>query len=185
MITRITVYTLPLVLAFLVLLIFIPSPMQAAEENDLQVQLQTTPEVNAIRADLDVAQFSILVKDNKGQPVKDVELAFTLVSPSKKFFPSTDFPVVEGTTLMNGKVLAPEGKLNFKYAFPIRGEYTLKVKASPIGNSAQAVDKTLHFSINENPPEVRNAIVFILGLMLLGLITGYILTSRRVTREVV
>lgn len=183
--TRITVYTLPLLLAFVVLLIFIPSPIQAAVENDLQVQLQTTPEVNAIRADLDVAEFSILVKDKKGQPVKDVELAFTLVSPAKKFFPSTDFPIVEGTTLMNGKVLASEGKLNFKYVFPIRGEYTLNVNASPIGKSDQAVDKTLHFTINENPPEVRNAIVFVLVLFLLGWITGYILTSRSVTREVV
>ena len=182
--TRITVYPRLFLLVFLVLLIFIPSLAQAAEENELQVQLQTAPEVDAIRPDLDVAQFSILVKDKKGQPVKDVELAFTLESPAKKFFPSTDFPIVEGTTLMNGKVLAPEGKLNFKYVFPIRGEYTLKVKAAPAGKPNQTVEKILRFSLNENPPEVRNAIIFISGLLLLGFAAGYILTSHRVAKEV-
>jgi len=182
--TRIAVYTRPLLLAFLVLFTFIPSPTLAAEENDLQIQVQSTPAFNAIKPNFD-SPFSIVVKDSKGQPVKDVELAFTLESPATKFFPSTDVPRVEGLTLMQSKVFVPEGKLDFRYAFPIRGEYALTVKATPTVNPNQAVEKTLHFTINENPAKVRNVSIFISGLLLLGFATGYILTSRRVAGKVV
>ncbi|GAB6174899.1 hypothetical protein JCM15765_43770 [Paradesulfitobacterium aromaticivorans] len=182
--TRIAVYIRPLLLAFLVLFLFTPSPTHAAEENDLQIQLQSTPEFNVIKPNFD-SQFSIVVKDNKGQPVKDVELAFTLESPAAKFFPSTDVPRVEGLTLMKSKVFVPDGKLDFGYVFPIRGEYALTVKATPTGNPNHAVEKTLHFTINENPTKVRNVSIFISVLLLLGFATGYILTSRRVAGEVV
>lgn len=87
--TRIAVYIRPLLLTFLVLFlfififIFIPSPTQAAEENDLQIQVQSTPGFNAIKPKFD-APFSIVVKDSKGQPVKDVKMAFSLESPATK-----------------------------------------------------------------------------------------------------
>lgn len=86
---------------------------------------------------------------------------------------------------MKSEVFAPEGKLDFRYAFPIRGEYTLTVKATPTGNPSQAVEKTLHFTINENPAKVRNVTIFIVVLLLLGFVTAYILTSRRVIGEAV
>lgn len=182
---RISMHQRLLLLTFLVWFVVIPSVAQASQGTGMHLEIQSTPAADAIRPDLDVVQFSILVNDEQGQPVKDVELAFTLNSPAKKFFPSTDFPIVEGTTLMDSKVLAPQGKLDFQYVFPIRGEYSLKVKATPSGDPSKAVEKTLHISINENPPEVRNAFLLILGLFLLGCIVGYILTSNRVTREAV
>ena len=182
---RIPGYQRILFLTFLVLLSFVPTLAYGGEESGLQVRMVSSPAVDQIRPDLDVTQFSIEVTDAQGQPVRDVEMAFSLDSPAKKFFPSTDFPVVEGTTLMKSNVWAPEGKLDFKYVFPIRGEYTLTVKAFPKGNPKLAVEKVLRFSIHENPPEVRNGMLFMLGLLLFGGIVGYLLTSRKVAAEVV
>lgn len=171
-------------LSLLVMFVCLPSPAQSAENSGLQIKMVSTPSIEQIRPDLDITQFSVLVTDAQGQPVKNLDMAFTLQSPAKKFFPSTDFPVVEGTTLMKSKVLAPEGKLDFQYVFPIRGEYTLKVTAAPQGKPNQVVEKSIRFSLRENPPEVRNGLILMSGMGLLGGLVGFLLTARRIAGEV-
>jgi|GEM_PF-2461187 len=137
---------------------------------------------------------TIEVKNEEGGQVRPdldtakVELSFTevqngsahiqLSSPERKFFSPTDFPMVEGTDLIDSTLSIENGKASFNYMFPIRGDYHLQVdvvdeKGNKVGNHHLVVN------ISENPKEVQNAILFIAILAVFGLIAGYVLARRR------
>ncbi|SFJ21792.1 hypothetical protein [Thermoflavimicrobium dichotomicum] len=121
--------------------------------------------------DGNLAQVEVPVQASEGSLVR-VQLS----SPPKQFFPTTDFPIVEGTQLLDGTFAVHDGKVRFQYMFPIRGTYQLSVE----GVEGSTLKKqVIPIAIDENPDEVRNLILFISGLVLLGLACGFLLTTWR------
>lgn len=145
-----------------------------AQENQVQVKV-SGPAGMAARPDKDTAN----VEFTFGQ-VQNGSAHLLLHSPAKKLFPSTDFPWVEDTDLIDSTVSIVDGKASFDYMFPIRGDYPMTVEL--MDNNGNKLDsQQLLVTIEENPKEIRNAIFFVALLAAFGLITGFGLAKRRRT----
>jgi hypothetical protein len=103
-------------------------------------------------------------------------LSYRVYTPPKSFWFGTEFPVVEGTELLSGKVHLPNGNQVISMILPIRGQYRVKTTVrGPHGKS----NNSTTFSVPENPQEIINLSVFLLVLFLIGGIGGYFLTGER------
>jgi hypothetical protein len=95
--------------------------------------------------------------------------------PSNPFF-STDFPVVEGTKLLELNAIAPEGKVQFQQMLPIRGKYKLLVNVTPIvANQFSPIEQTLTLDVPENPVKYRNYAILLVVLLAVGIGGGWIM----------
>lgn len=144
----------------------------AMAEPHIEVIVEDGPE-GSVRPDLDTAAVQILFNG-----IQSGSAHIKLKSPKKEFFSPTDFPWVEGTELIEATLSISGGKASFHYMFPIRGEYPLTVEWSdengtPLGSQQMVI------SIQENPQEIQNAILFIALLCTFGIIIGYGLARGR------
>ncbi|HEY9846770.1 MAG TPA: hypothetical protein V6D03_11310, partial [Candidatus Caenarcaniphilales bacterium] len=95
--------------------------------------------------------------DAANQPLKQAKVNLQLLTPPKNFWLPTDFPVVEGTKLLEMEANAPDGKLQFQQALPIRGTYQLVVKVTPVvANAFPPFQQTLQLPVSENSVKLRN-----------------------------
>jgi hypothetical protein len=94
---------------------------------------------------------------------------------------STDFPRVEGTPLLDSTMEVREGKVRFTYLFPIRGTYHIIMEKTD--GSESLPPKPVTLTISENPQEVRNLVLLLVGLFGLGGLSGYLLTRWRVANH--
>jgi hypothetical protein len=98
---------------------------------------------------------------------------------------ATGFPRVEGTPLLALDSALNERSVTVQYVFPIRGTYTFDVELTPVSGGPvfppTRVRKTLH--IYEHPAVVRNAWLLMMGLFLLGGITGILFARSAAARE--
>lgn len=159
---------------------------QAASAAGPTIALTTDPPLDQIVPDLTLAKVRIEVKDETGKPIPNVRIGFDLIAPKSSFI-STDFPVVEGTKLMNYELVAPQGAIEFTYLWPIRGKYDVILTAKPTEGSPvqfEPIRTQTSVSLNENPAERSNAVAFVAILAAFGLLSGLILgRSLRVKRE--
>lgn len=138
------------------------------------IQFETHPDPEGIIPDDEPVELLFEVTED-GRPVRDVELSYRVYSPPEPFWFRTDFPVVEGTQLLSGTVVLPEGHQELSMVLPIRGEYRVKALArGPNGVTRESFS----FSVGENPQEVVNFSIFLLVLFLIGGIAGYFLLGR-------
>ena len=99
-----------------------------------------------------------------------------IFTPPNTPFLATDFPVVEGTTLLELEVIAPEGKVQFQQMLPIRGKYKLLVNVTPIAaNQFSPIEQTLTLSVPENPVKYRNYAILLVVLLAVGIGGGWIM----------
>lgn len=125
------------------------------------------------RPDLDTVKVELTIPD-----IESGSAHIVLNSPERKFFSPTDFPMVEGTKLIDSTLSVENGKAAFDYMFPIRGEYRMKVEVlDEKGNVAGT--HQLFIDIHENPEEVKKAIIFVVSLALFGFFVGFVLAKRR------
>jgi hypothetical protein len=158
-------------LASCLLLVFSAVPIQA--EPNVSVVVKDGPQ-GAVRPDLDTASVELLFQD-----VEKGSAHIKISSPKPNFFSPTDFPWVEGTELIDSSLTIEQGKASFDYMFPIRGEYAMSVEWSDENGNALGSDELI-ISIQENPQEVQNGILFITLLALFGLVVGFGLSKWRV-----
>lgn len=92
---------------------------------------------------------------------------------------STGFPHVEGKEQLSGTFLTSQGRLEIDYLFPVRGLYRLTVRCRPedpseFPGSVWPVSRSWTISVAEQPGNVRNAQLFLAGLLLFGLGIGLV-----------
>ena len=121
------------------------SPVWADE---LNIYFKTTPAVEHLRPYADPAILSLLVTDANGRPLTEGSVALRLDAPRSGVFFSTDFPWVEGTRLQEVELNLRQGRANWKYLFPIRGEYRLAVSVSTA--DGRKANKEFTFNVREN-----------------------------------
>jgi hypothetical protein len=148
------------------------SPVWADE---LNVYFKTTPDFEQLRPYADPATLSLLVTDANGRPLREGSVALWLEAPRSGVFFSTDFPWVEGTRLQEVQLNLRQGRANWKYLFPIRGEYRLAVSVNtPDGRRAH---KEFTFNVRENKKKWGALAAFSAGLFCLGLFAGRVFTA--------
>lgn len=161
-----------IVLVLLTILVALPATAQS--QGDLSVRLTTTPEINQIGPDNTFVRTTLSVVDAKGQAVSNAYLKLHLMSPPGNPIISTDFPIVENTSLLKYEGTLPTGTLEFDSIYPIRGEYSFQVEAGRDPSNLSFKD-TLHLGLSENRNEVMNATIMMAILLGLGLVAGLII----------
>ena len=109
-----------------------------------------------------------------GRPVENATVNVRLDAPAAGRVFSTDMPIVEGTRLNEMTLKPRQGRVSWKYLFPIRGEYKLAVDV--VAADGRSADKTFVFKIRENKSKWVALGAFSLGLFILGFGAGRIFT---------
>src|SRR6185295_17089031 len=117
----------------------------AASAEELNVYLKTSPALGLLRPFADPVSISVLVTRPDGRPVEQGSVAIVLDAPKPGAFVSTDFPVVEGSRLLELVLPLRQGRTGWHYLFPIRGDYRLSVRV--ITPDGKAMAKTFVISI--------------------------------------
>jgi hypothetical protein len=154
---------------------FLPGVTVWAE--DLNIYFKTTPRIELLRPYADPANMSLLITGADGRPVKQGVVDIRLDAPEPGRFFSTDFPFVEGTPLSEMRMELRQSRANWKYLFPIRGEYRLAVVVTTTDGGRASKD--FKFYIRENQKKWFALTGFSIGLFLLGLMAGRVFTGAK------
>lgn len=126
------------------------------------------------------ARLTLEAIDANGQPLTNAKIRVQILTPSKTPWFTTDFPIVEGTKLLDIDAIAPQGKLQLQQTFPIRGTYQLLVDVTPqSANAFTPFQQTLTLSIPENWIKYRNFAILAAVLLAVGLVGGWIIGGRQ------
>ena len=114
--------------------------------------------------------------DKAGKNLENAKIHLTILTPPKTPWFTTDFPIVEGTKLLDIEANAPKGELTIQQMLPIRGNYQLLVNVTPIvANDFAPIQQTLTLSVPENGIKYRNFSILAIILLLVGLAGGWII----------
>lgn len=118
--------------------------------------------------------------DATGQPLENAKIRLQILTPPKNPWFPTDFPIVEGTELLNIEAVAPKGELQIQQMLPIRGNYQLLVNVTPIvANAFTPIEQTLTLSVPENWVKYRNFGILAGILLAVGLGGGLVLGGQQ------
>lgn len=170
--------------AALILLLLIVLPAQALAAQ-AEVELKTEPAQPKVGFPHS-AQYpsetliTILVKDSTGAPLKGAEVDLEIAHRKSGSILGTGFPWAEGVTILATKARAPDGKLEFAYIFPIRGDYKAKVEVKPTPDTPafEPITKEFTLDVGERPESVKNAVLLFGVLFLFGGVVGYVFSKR-------
>lgn len=140
------------------------------------IRVEFSPGLKEVRPLDRLVELSIAVAGVAEGPV---DLSLALWAPPRDGVVSTDFPLVEGTQLLQMDVRLPDGKLNLAYAFPIRGSYRLELAAVDAGG--QALQRTVLIEIAEHWLRWGFLGVFLAAIFALGFLAGRLFSARPVT----
>ncbi|HXV79273.1 MAG TPA: hypothetical protein VEG60_05295 [Candidatus Binatia bacterium] len=162
--------------AFIVL-VALPLFYSSSWADDVNIYFKATPRLELLHPYSDPATLTLLVTGADGKPVTQGWVAIRLEAPEPGWFLSTDFPLVEGSRLLEMSLPLRKGRAEWKYLFPIRGEYRLSVEFTAL--DGQKATKTFTIAIRENRQKWFFLGIFSLALFALGVTAGRIFTSSR------
>ena len=146
-----------------------------AGAEEFNIFLKTTPKIELLRPFADPATLSLLVTRADGRPVAQGKVAIVLDAPKPGTFLSTDFPLVEGSRLLELVLPLRRGRAEWKYLFPIRGDYRLSVNF--VAADGQGTSKDFPIPVLEERQKWLWLGLFCAGLFLIGFIAGRIFTT--------
>jgi hypothetical protein len=152
----------------------------SSRADDINVYFKASPRLELLHPYSDPATLTLLVTGADGKPVAEGRVAIVIEAPTPGRFFSTDFPLVEGSRLLDMSLPLRQGRAEWKYLFPIRGEYRLTVEVTAM-DGKKAI-KTFPLGIRENKRKWIFLGIFSLALFGLGVIAGRIFTSSSSSR---
>jgi hypothetical protein len=156
-------------------------PSHASEPT---VRLQTEPSLSQVLPDEAPVKIALQAVDARGQPLSDVQFQLQLLTPGKTPWFTSDFPIVEGTKLLELGAKSPEGKVEFEQVMPIRGSYTLKAQVTPLTADAfESFEQSIQLSVPENAAKYRNAAILIGILILAGVSSGWVVGGNQAVQD--
>lgn len=125
-------------------------------------------------------QLTLEARNQQGQLLENSKFKLQILTPSSTPFLSTDFPVVEGTKLLEMEAISPDGKLEIEQMLPIRGKYQLLVDVTPTGDATfKPIHQTLTLDVPENPVKYRNYGMLLLILLAVGIGGGWVMGKQQ------
>jgi hypothetical protein len=128
-------------------------------------------------------QLKLQALDAKGAPLRDAKVRLKILTPPPTPWFTTDFPMAEGTTLLDIEANAPTGELQVQQTFPIRGDYRLQVTVNPIvAGTFAPLEQTLTLAVPENPLKYFYFLVSLGVLLAIGMVGGWVIGGRQQTQ---
>lgn len=119
--------------------------------------------------------------DARNQPLENAKIHLQILTPPKNPWFTTDFPIVEGTKLLDLEAIAPTGKLQLQQMLPIRGKYQILVNVTPIiANQFSPIQQNLTLDVPEDYFKYRNLGILLIILLLVGIGGGLIMGGRQI-----
>ncbi len=148
--------------------------------NQPKIQFTTVPPLNQVLPVHQPVTLTMQAVDQHGKPLKNVRIHSAIFTPRKTPWFTTDFPIVEGTQLLDLDAIALNGKLQVQQVLPIRGNYQLIVDVQPLdGKSFKATQQIIQFAVPENPVKYRNFAILAVILLGAGLGGGWVIGGRQ------
>ena len=162
-----------------------------SQTSQSQVLLSTNPPLEKIlpfEAGTDRKQspvtFKLQAVDAGGKLLTNALIKLQISTPPRNPLLTTDFPIVEGTELLELEAAAPNGKLEFEQMLPIRGNYQIQVNVSPlVANAFASYQQTLNLNVRENPVKYKFFAVIAAILLSLGLLGGWVIGGQEEIKE--
>lgn len=153
--------------------IVVLSAVAGAEE--FNIYLKTSPPSQHLRPFYDPGSLSVLVTSADGKPIPQGWAEVRIEAPEPGGFFSTDFPLLEGTRLLEMRLPLRRGRAEWKYLFPIRGEY--RVSLDVVTAEGKKASKVFPIEIREHRSKWYFLGLFTLALFALGVMAGRIFTQ--------
>ncbi len=118
--------------------------------------------------------------DASNQPLENAKIHLQILTPPKNPWFTTDFPIVEGTKLLDIEAIAPTGKLQLQQMLPIRGKYQLLVNVTSLANQFSPIQQTLTLNVPETYIKYRNLGVLVVILLVVGVVGGLVMGGKQV-----
>ena len=154
----------------------------ALQADKATIEFSTEPAMDKILPDAEIAKLNFVVKNSKGKLVTNATLNIKMTAPKTTAFFSTDFPVVEGTPLMDLNMPLIDGKVSMDYLLPIRGVYDLQLTVTSNVNEFEKTQVSPPLILNEVPAEVANFYIMITILCIFGIVSGFVLGRSNVKK---
>lgn len=155
----------------------VPLLAAIAGAQEWAIQFRSDPAPELLRPFGEAARFSLSVSDGVGKPLPRGEISLVMEAPAPSSFLSTDFPLIEGTRLLEIQLPLIDGRAEWRQVLPIRGVYRLSVDA---GTADGRVGKhKFELSVAESREKWLWLGLFCAALFVLGFVAGRIFTRPR------
>lgn len=156
-------------------LFFFVCSAHSVPAEQFNVYFKSSPRFELLRPFADPANLSVLVTGADGRPIDAGNVRLRLDAPPLSRFFSTDYPIVEGTQLMDLSLPLTHGRAEWKYLPPLRGSYRLHVDVLKDGTSLTT--RIFDFTVRENESKWFFLAGFLVLLFGVGWIAGRIFTG--------
>jgi hypothetical protein len=151
-----------------------------AEASQPSITLATDPPISQVVPFKQPVQLTLEAKDDRGTALKNVRYKLKLLTPAKTPWFTTDFPIVEGTTLLDLEATPVNGKLALQQVFPIRGTYQFGIEVTPlVANEFKPISQNLTLTVPENSEKYVNLAILAGILLAVGWMGGLVIGSRQ------
>ena len=129
-------------------------------------------------------QLKFQAKDASGAPLKNARIQVEVTTPPPTPWFTTDFPIVEGTKLLDITADSPTGEFQMQQVFPIRGSYALKVDVTPmVAGAFTPIVQTLNLSVPESSLKLMYFPILLAMLLAIGFGGGWVIGGRGTVRS--
>ncbi len=139
--------------------------------------MQSFPLLTQARPLAEPVRTVLIILDSNGRALKKGTAHIRLIAPAPGRFFSTDFPLVEGSELLEMDLPILQGRAAWEYVFPIRGHYRLEVRAA--GEETVEVERVFDLEVKESRVKLLYLAIFAIGLFAFGFIAGRLFTGER------
>jgi hypothetical protein len=168
------------VLQFLLSILLILFPLFAESAEPARLQMEIDRDSAEVHPREDVLGVRLGIHHADGRPVSGARLKIQLKAPDTPWLGSTDFPVVEGTALLNQELHVTGASHAFQFVPPIRGTYTLTASVEPLAGDSRftPTQNSWQITINESPARKKNLALLLTILIMVGGISGFVIGRR-------
>jgi len=154
-----------------------------AEDAAVTVEIASTPSLEYLRPQTDLAHVTLTALLH-GKPLRQGHMQVQLTAPPRTTVLAIDFPEVEGTPLLAFDSELLDGSITLQYRFPIRGTYTFDLEMTPVPGGPVFPPTRLRQTVRiaDNPAMMRYTWLLVVGLFVLGVITGILVVRCVATR---
>lgn len=150
-------------------------PSAGRADDAPKVTVAFDPPLSRVLPGHDPVLMTVRLAKGAWEATEPLPIHVRVLTPAAHPLLSTDFPVVEGTVLLDQTFFTRTGEVRTSLVLPIRGTYVVEASVTPEQGKGEAVTTRVEAILRENPSKVRNALLLLLGVSIVGALFGFVL----------